>query len=181
MFYIKPIQHKSLSIVPFALVLIGLLFVLHKVSVVTLFWTDPATVQQWMGHFLGVNLQNMASWQCTAARFVDLMLWGLLFQGWWYGAKAAWVRHQNNGLNELVIEHFNRCVVYVSTAWTLTMLVRPFRNLLVQWHLPMQQWVFKWQYAMSDAVTLMVYLCLLLMAMLCKKWQSTDQENRAFI
>lgn len=181
MFHIKFIHNKPKAILPLALVLIGLIFVLHKVNVVSHFWNDPDTVRQWMGHFLGLNLRDMASWQSTAAHFVDLMLWGLLYQGWWYSAKAAWEWHQNNDLNELVIEHFNRCVVYVSTAWALTMLVRPFRNLLVQWHLPIQQWVFKWQYVMSDVVTLMLCLCLLLMAKICKKWQSTDQENKEFI
>ncbi|PUE35926.1 hypothetical protein B9Z52_01825 [Limnohabitans sp. Jir72] len=178
---IKPIQHKPQAIVPFALVVIGLFFVMYKVSVVSLFWNDLSTVQQWMGHFLGVNLQGMASWQSTAARVVDMLLWGLLFQDWWFGAKAARAWYLNDGLNEEVIEHINRCAVLINTAWAFTMLVRPFRNLLVQWHLPVVQWVLKWQYAMSDAITLMVCLCLVLMAMICKKWQRTDQENRAFI
>lgn len=128
-----------------------------------------------------MNLQAMATWQSTAARLVDLMLWGLLFQGWWYGAKAALAWHRNDGLNEAVIEDFNKCAIHISTAWALTMLARPFRNLLIQCHLPMHQWVFKWQYAMSDGVTLMVCLCLLLMAMICKKWQHTNKENSEFI
>ncbi len=181
MLHIKLIQHKTLAATPFALVLFGLFFVLYKLSVLSLFWNDPATVQRWMGHFLGLNLQGMASWQSTAARMVDFQLWFLMVQGWWFGAKAARAWHQNDGLNETVVEQINRCAVYISAAWTLTLLVRPFRNLLVQWHLPLHQWVFKWQYAMGDAVTLMVCLCLIMMAMLCKKWQSTDQENRAFI
>jgi len=181
MYYIKLLHLKPQTMAPFALVAIGLFFVMYKASVVSLFWNDPSKVQHWVVNFLGVNPQGMASWQSTTARVVDMMLWGLLFQGWWFGAKAARAWYRNNGLNEAVIEYFNRCAVLISTAWALTMLVRPFRNLLVQWHLPVQQWVFKWQYAMSDVITLMVCLCLVLMAMLCKKWQSSDRENREFI
>jgi hypothetical protein len=181
MFYINLIPAKIQKIVPFSLVLIGLLLVLHKAVMVSLFWNDPTTVRQWMGHFLGVSLQGMAAWQSTAARIIDTLLWGLLFQGWWHGAKAALMWHRNDGLTDAVIEQFNRCAILISSAWAMTMLARPFRNLLLQWHLPFEQWVFQWQYTMSDAVTLMVCLCLFLMVMICKKWQSTDQENREFI
>lgn len=172
---------KSNKWVPFGMVLAGFLFVFYKLILLSTFWNDATQVRQWMGVFLGLNLHEMASWQRTAARVMDTLLWSLLLQGWWHGAKAAWFWHQNGGLHEVVIERFNLCVAHICAAWALTLLIRPVRNLLLQWHLPVDQWIFKWQYSIHDGMTLMVCLCLIMMGMLCKQWRRIDQENKEFI
>lgn len=178
---VKNSKKSSLKVVPFALVLGGLTFVLHQVFRIETFWNDPESVRLWMGRFLGQDLQGMAPWQSTAARWVDLMLWSLLFMGWLNGARAVWTWHKNLGLNALAVNHLSSCAHHVCAAWGLTLLLRPVRNLLVQWHLPFEHWLLKWQYSHVDGITLAFCLCLLTLMMLARQWEQTDQENKGFI